>query len=169
MAFLFWCTARCRGPWTNRSRLCTRPCLQQVHEQGQLGSWSGAGGGRRERAVPGPSGPFMCALSCVRLLTGQGHPGASWPLCWASCRPRGQMHVCCIRDLCATYNIILNPSYSRIWSKLLEKMQEAGTSPTGNRHPGKMDLEPALPTLRARPAELSPTRRVLEQQKQGRE
>ena len=52
-----------------------RPCLpQQVHEQGQLGSWSGAGGGRRERAVPGPSGPFMCALSCVRLLTPSSSP-----------------------------------------------------------------------------------------------
>ena len=41
------------------------------------------------------------------------------------------MHVCCIRDLCGTYNIILNPSYSRIWSKLLENMQDAGTTMVG--------------------------------------
>ena len=98
----------------------------------------------------------LCALCRASASSpGQGHPGASWPLCWASCRPRGQMHVCCIRDLCATYNIILNPSYSRIWSKLLEKMQEAGTS-TGTpasweNGPGTRPPDTASPASRPRP------------------
>ena len=54
VAFLWWCTIM---PWAVDDPLAALrdPCLpQQVQEQWQLRGWGGAGGGRRERAVPGP-------------------------------------------------------------------------------------------------------------------